>query len=88
MSVSANGQGPREKAQTSKPKGADSPATPMPISQVPGSSSVAIVPADPVPTDVIMEDSSKCLLDGKVASKYVTHLFCYLNIFIVTGELN
>ncbi|PWA85402.1 single myb histone 3 [Artemisia annua] len=70
MSVSANGQGPREKARTPKPKGADSPATPMPISQVPGSSSVAIVPADPVPTDVIMEDSSKCLLDGKTASKY------------------
>ncbi|GKC44718.1 telomere repeat-binding factor 4-like protein [Tanacetum coccineum] len=70
MSVSINGQGPREKARTPKLKGPDSPFTPTPISQVPGSSSTAIVLADPAPAHVIMEDTSKCVLDKKTASKY------------------
>ncbi|KAI3524754.1 hypothetical protein L1887_03418 [Cichorium endivia] len=71
MSVSANGQGPREKSRTPKPKtNTDSPATPLAIGwTTPGSS--APVVADPAAsTDVQMEDSSKCLLDGKTASKY------------------
>nr|GEY22584.1 telomere repeat-binding factor 4-like [Tanacetum cinerariifolium] len=61
--------------------------TPTPISQVPGSSSTAIVLAHPALTDVITEDSLKCVLDKKTASKYVTCFFCYLNIFFVTSEL-
>ncbi|KAI3814473.1 hypothetical protein L1987_14113 [Smallanthus sonchifolius] len=69
MSVSANGQGPREKSRTTKPKSnTDSPATPVAISQAPGSSPPVVV--DTVSTDVHMDDGSKCLLDGKTASKY------------------
>ncbi|KAJ0531816.1 putative transcription factor MYB-HB-like family [Helianthus annuus] len=69
MSVSANGQGPREKSRTPKPKSnIDSPATPSPMSQAPGPSALAVV--DPVSTDVHMDDASKCLLDGKTASSY------------------
>ncbi|KAJ0745664.1 putative transcription factor MYB-HB-like family [Helianthus annuus] len=69
MSVSANGQGPREKSRTPKPKSnTDSPATPSPMSQAPGPSALAVV--DPVSTDVHMDDASKCLLDGKTASSY------------------
>ncbi|KAK1413848.1 hypothetical protein QVD17_29584 [Tagetes erecta] len=67
MSVAANGQGPREKSRTPKPK-TDSPATPLAIQQAPGSSPP--VEVDPVTTDVHMDDASKCLLDGKTASKY------------------
>ncbi|KAD7476884.1 hypothetical protein E3N88_00020 [Mikania micrantha] len=69
MSVSANGQGPREKSRTPKPKNnIDSPATPLAMTQAPGSSALVVV--DPVSTDVHMDDASKCLLDGKTASKY------------------
>ncbi|KAI3714543.1 hypothetical protein L6452_21499 [Arctium lappa] len=69
MSVSANGQGPREKSRTPKAKiNTDSPATPLPIAQAPGSSALVVV--DPASTDAIMDDSSKCLLDGKTVSKY------------------
>lgn len=74
MSVSANGQGPREKSRTPKPKAlTDSPATPLAITQGPGSS--AVVVCDPASTDVQMEDSSKCLLDGKTASKYNSMIY-------------
>ncbi|KVH93984.1 Histone H1/H5 [Cynara cardunculus var. scolymus] len=69
MSVSANGQGPREKSRTPKPKvNTDSPATPLPIAQAPGSSALVVV--DPASTDVLMDDSSQCVLDGKTTSKY------------------
>ncbi|CAI9286097.1 unnamed protein product [Lactuca saligna] len=76
MSVSANGQGPREKSRTPKPKAiTDSPATaaPLAITWTPGSSAAAVV--DPASTDVQMDDSSKCLLDGKTASKYNTMIY-------------
>ncbi|XP_058213628.1 telomere repeat-binding factor 4-like [Rhododendron vialii] len=67
MSVSATGQGPREKSRSSKAKAnPDAPATPLPNAQT----SVATTPvANDSSADVIMEDS-KCLLDGKTASKY------------------
>ncbi|XP_076931624.1 telomere repeat-binding factor 4-like [Bidens hawaiensis] len=73
MSVSANGQGPREKSRTPKPKSnTDSPvaATPSPTVQTPGPSAMAVAVADPVSADINMDDGSKCLLDGKTASKY------------------
>ncbi|KAI7733114.1 hypothetical protein M8C21_003624 [Ambrosia artemisiifolia] len=66
MSVSANGQGPREKSRTPKPKcNTDSPAIPLPVPQ-------AHVPSPPVAvdSDMQMDDGSRCLLDGKTASKY------------------
>ncbi|XP_071736507.1 telomere repeat-binding factor 4-like [Rutidosis leptorrhynchoides] len=80
MSVSANGQGPREKSRTPKAKSSTTDAlpetpTPLAIEYTPGSgsgscSSLAVV-VDPSSTDVLhMDDSSKCLLDGKTASKY------------------
>ncbi|KAI8553445.1 hypothetical protein RHMOL_Rhmol05G0016600 [Rhododendron molle] len=67
MSVSATGQGPREKSRSSKAKAnPDAPATPLLNVQT----SVATTPvANDASADVIMEDS-KCLLDGKTASKY------------------
>ncbi|KAE9448788.1 hypothetical protein C3L33_19298, partial [Rhododendron williamsianum] len=67
MSVSATGQGPREKSRSSKAKAnPDAPATPLLNAQT----SVATTPvANDASADVIMEDS-KCLLDGKTASKY------------------
>ncbi|KAI3802844.1 hypothetical protein L1987_30989 [Smallanthus sonchifolius] len=69
MSVSANGQGPREKSRTPKPKGnTESPVTPSAITQTPGSSALVVV--DPVSTDVHMDEASKCSLDGKTSSKY------------------
>lgn len=70
MSVSANGQGPREKSsRTPKAKlNTDSPVTPLAITQA--SSSSALVVVDQASTDVHMDDASKCLLDGKTASKY------------------
>ncbi|XP_035836915.1 telomere repeat-binding factor 4-like [Helianthus annuus] len=72
MSVSANGQGPREKSRTPKPKcNTDSPAMPLAIPQAHGPSPPVAV--DPVSTDLNMDDGSKCLLDGKTASKYVTY---------------
>ncbi|KAL4589489.1 hypothetical protein LXL04_002396 [Taraxacum kok-saghyz] len=75
MSVSANGQGPREKSRTPKPKAnTDSPATtPLAITWTPGTSATPAV--DPASTDVQMDDSSKCLLDGKTASKYNTMIY-------------
>ncbi|XP_071706336.1 telomere repeat-binding factor 4 [Rutidosis leptorrhynchoides] len=71
MSVSSSGQGPREKSRTPKAKSStDAPTTPLAITHTPGSS--AIVLADPSSADVSvhMDDASKCLLDGKTASKY------------------
>ncbi|KAL6974562.1 hypothetical protein U1Q18_028747 [Sarracenia purpurea var. burkii] len=68
MSVSANPQGSREKSRTSKAKAnPDVPATPVPNAQP----SASIIPVShDASTDAIMDDSSKCLLDGKTASKY------------------
>lgn len=75
MSVSATGQGPREKSRSSKAKAnPDAPATPLLNAQT----SVATTPvANDASADVIMEDS-KCLLDGKTASKYATLSFLLL----------
>lgn len=82
MSVSANGQGPREKSRTPKPKATtDSPATaiPLAITWTPGSSAAAVV--DPASTDVQMDDSSKCLLDGKTASKYAAFFMLVSTVY-------
>ncbi|CAK9177129.1 unnamed protein product [Ilex paraguariensis] len=66
--VGTNGQGPREKSRTPKAKAnPDAPATPMPSAQTPASSTPV---AHDASVDTVMEDSSKCLLDGKTASKY------------------
>ncbi|KAI7989190.1 Telomere repeat-binding factor 5 [Camellia lanceoleosa] len=68
MSVSANSQGSREKSRTTKAKAnPDAPATPLPNTQT----STSITPAaNGSSADAVMDDSSKCLLDGKTASKY------------------
>ncbi|XP_059633142.1 single myb histone 4-like [Cornus florida] len=67
MSVSANGP-PREKSRTSKAKAnPDAPTTQLSNGQI-------VVSATPIsnvaPMDAVMDDSSKCILDGKTASKY------------------
>ncbi|MCE2055338.1 hypothetical protein HAX54_042432 [Datura stramonium] len=68
LNVSANGQGPRDKSRTQKVKAnPDATAARLPITQAPVSST--LVPQD-ASADTIMEDSSKCALDGKTASKY------------------
>ncbi|XAR67139.1 hypothetical protein NMG60_11013587 [Bertholletia excelsa] len=68
MSLSANGQGSRDKSRASKAKAnPDASATPLPSAQIPASSTPA---ANDASADAIMDDSSKCLLDGKTASKY------------------
>ncbi|XP_009604177.1 telomere repeat-binding factor 4-like [Nicotiana tabacum] len=66
LNVSANGQGPRDKSRTQKVK-ADAPAAPLLITQAPVSSTPVLQDAA---ADTIMEDSSKCALDGKTTSKY------------------
>lgn len=77
MNVSANGQGPRDKSRTQKVK-ADAPAAPLLITQAPVSSTPVLQDAA---ADTIMEDSSKCALDGKTTSKFVflDFLFEFLN---------
>ncbi|CAL5437987.1 unnamed protein product [Camellia sinensis] len=67
MSVSANSQGSREKSRTTKAKAnPDAPATPLPNAPT----STSITPAaNGASADAVMDDSSKCLLDGKTASK-------------------
>ncbi|GFY98472.1 homeodomain-like/winged-helix DNA-binding family protein [Actinidia rufa] len=73
MSVSANGQGSREKARTSKAKAnTDAPATPLPNTQTSASTTPV---ANDASTDAIMDDSSKCILDGKAASKYTSMIY-------------
>nr|GMC92593.1 telomere repeat-binding factor 4-like [Ipomoea batatas] len=68
LNVSANGQNPRDKSRTPKVKAnPDSSVTPVLNAQTPASS---IPASDDVATDAIVEDNSKCLLDGKTASKY------------------
>lgn len=70
MSVSANGQGPREKSRTPKTKlNQEAPATPSSIAQTPTAAPVA---HDAVAADPNMDDSSKSLMDGKNASRYGT----------------
>ncbi|XP_057505785.1 telomere repeat-binding factor 4-like isoform X1 [Actinidia eriantha] len=73
MSVSANGQGSREKTRTSKAKAnTDAPATPLPNTQTSASTTPV---ANDTSTDAIMDDSSKCILDGKAASKYTSMIY-------------
>lgn len=75
MSVSANGQGPREKSRTPKAKAnPDAPATPLPNAHTPASSTPVTLTHD-ASTDTVMDDSSKCLLDGKTASKYNSMIY-------------
>ncbi|KAL8223322.1 hypothetical protein R6Q57_018797 [Mikania cordata] len=69
MSVSANGQGPREKSRMPKPKSnTDSSAISLATPQVLGSSPPVVV--DSISINVHMDDASNCILDGKTASKY------------------
>ncbi|KAK3016823.1 hypothetical protein RJ639_006362, partial [Escallonia herrerae] len=73
MSVSSNGQGPREKSRTPKVKSnPDAAFTPLPKPQTPASSTSV---AHNASTDVAMDDSSKCILDGKTASRYNNMIF-------------
>ncbi|KAL3535583.1 hypothetical protein ACH5RR_004044 [Cinchona calisaya] len=69
LTVSAsNGLGPRDKSKVQKGKAiSDVPSTPLPIKQVPASSTPISLE---VSTDVVADDTSKCLLDGRTASKY------------------
>ncbi|KAJ8568735.1 hypothetical protein K7X08_030957 [Anisodus acutangulus] len=68
LNVSANGQGPRDKSRTPKVKAnPDAAAAPLIITQAPVSSTLVQQDAS---GDTVMEDSSKCALDGKTASKY------------------
>ncbi|XP_065849057.1 single myb histone 4-like [Euphorbia lathyris] len=78
MSVSAGGQGPREKSRTPKPK-VDSDSSvhalatavsPIPVSNLQTSTSVTPVKATPV-----IDDSSKTVVDGKTAPKYNAMIF-------------
>ncbi|XP_059284127.1 telomere repeat-binding factor 4 [Lycium barbarum] len=70
LNVSANGQGPRDKSRTQKVKAnPDAAAAPLVITQAPVSTTLVPVPQD-ASADTVMEDSSKCALDGKTASKY------------------
>ncbi|GLT61252.1 hypothetical protein SLA2020_339740 [Shorea laevis] len=72
LSVSANGQGPREKSRTPKTKlNQEAPATPSSIAQTPTAAPVA---HDAV-ADPNMDDSSKTLMDGKNASRYNAMIF-------------
>ena len=66
MSVSVNGQGSREKTRTSKAKANTDAPPPLPNTQT--SASTTPVANDTL-SDAIMDDSSKCILDGKAASK-------------------
>jgi hypothetical protein len=69
LSVSANGQGPREKSRTPKTKlNQEVPATPSSIAQTPTATPVA---HDAV-ADQNMDDSSKSFMDGKNALRYGT----------------
>ncbi|KDP33848.1 hypothetical protein JCGZ_07419 [Jatropha curcas] len=75
MSVSAGGQGLREKSRTQKPKvNSEEPATavssPGPLTIVQTSASVALTKSDPV-----VDDSSKITVDGKSAPKYNAMIF-------------
>ncbi|KAF2297565.1 hypothetical protein GH714_038719 [Hevea brasiliensis] len=74
MSVSAGGQGQREKSRTPKPKvKSDDPATaasPIPLSNLQTSASVP-----PINSDLVVDDSSKGIVDGKGASKYNAMIF-------------
>ncbi|XP_052180849.1 telomere repeat-binding factor 4-like isoform X1 [Diospyros lotus] len=65
MSVSANGQGSREKSRTSKAKANPDPATPLLNAQTSVTSNSV---ANDGSTDVVMDDSSNYVLDGKTAS--------------------
>ncbi|KAL2479210.1 Telomere repeat-binding factor 5 [Forsythia ovata] len=70
----ANGQGSREKSKTPKAKAnpAESPATPLPIVQTPGSATPLSQEAS---MDVVMLDSSRPLPEGNNASKYNSMIY-------------
>ncbi|XP_019173473.1 PREDICTED: telomere repeat-binding factor 4-like [Ipomoea nil] len=70
LNVSANAQGSRDKSRSQKPKvNADVPMTPVPNALTHASSTPLLLDTA-TPADAAVEDNSKCLLDGKTASKY------------------
>lgn len=69
LNVSANGQGPRDKSRTPKVKANPDAAAAAPLAITYAPLSSTLVPQD-ASADTVMEDSSKCALDGKTASKY------------------
>ncbi|XP_060216580.1 single myb histone 4-like [Lycium barbarum] len=81
LNVSANGQGPRDKSRTQKVMAnPDAAAAPLVITQAHVSTTLVPVPQD-ASADTVMEDSSKCALDGKNALEFVflDFLFKLLN---------
>ena len=72
MSVSAGGQGPREKSRSSKAKANPDTPTTTPSSV---QTSVAASVAHDTAADPNVDDSTKSLTDGKNASRYGTYLF-------------
>lgn len=66
MSVSAGGQGPREKSRTPKTK-ANPEASPATLPNIQTSTSTT-----PDLADLAMDDSSKQLVDGKSAQRYLS----------------
>jgi membrane protein involved in colicin uptake len=79
MSVSAGGQGPREKSRTSKSKAnPEAPSTSASNVQP----SVAASVAHDTAADPNMDDASRSLTDGKNAPEYGTYFFLLLLLII------
>ncbi|KAJ9688090.1 hypothetical protein PVL29_014038 [Vitis rotundifolia] len=74
MSVSASGQGPREKSRTPKTKANTDAPSAGTVSNPQNSSSAAPVTVD-ASADAIMDDASKNILDGKSAPRYNAMIF-------------
>lgn len=75
MNASAGGQCQREKSRTAKPKAiSDDPASAIPSSNLQTTSTA------PIKADLIVDDSSTSIVDGKGAPKYaldfLLHLLC------------
>lgn len=73
MSVSASGQGPREKSRVPKTKANTDASSAIVVSNAQTSSSTALIAVD-ASADAIMDDASKNIPDGKNAPKFV-HFF-------------
>lgn len=78
MSVSASGQGPREKSRTPKPKPSsdapETPVTPLLLTQGPPASASSTPAQLEASTEAALDDSSKCTLDRMTAEKLVSFL--------------
>ncbi|KAF8393593.1 hypothetical protein HHK36_021837 [Tetracentron sinense] len=72
MSVSASGQGSREKLRTPKLKALPAPPTVL-LSNIQSSSATPV--AQDASADTVMDDSAKSLLDGKIAPRYNAMIF-------------